>query len=235
MEVVSCMIESLGEAAKEGEAAFHACVGLTIKEDAYVQRHKVRAPETLPPLCPPHPPPSPSKPPAPHPPAQAKATGDFQIGKPLEFAERTFHLKASLSSQTLCIEIYNSKIIADVYEARACIPLIGLAALTTGGQEAIDVIILGNNDNEVVASMRGAQHAVPGFRARARLLLTRTQPGALVFALTAPQQAAQAAAHQQQQQGWEAAAAAAPAAKAMPASPAAPAAAATTTSLGAAQ
>ncbi len=100
-------------------------------------------------------------------------------------------------------------------------PLSFLTTLPTGGQQRVEVVISGAGDHGAVASMIGAQHAEPAFRARVTILLTRTAPGALVFAIPSAEAAQQAAA--------------APAAKAMPASPAAPAAAATTTSLGAAQ
>ena len=219
VELISCSIDCCGSA--PDAPPLHPAIAFTIKEDAFVQRVK------------------------------AKALEECVAGKPLTFKDApVFQLHASLSANTLCVEIYDSRILvrgglrgwprrprsarpapspllapppprsprpqtplppppslphtqADKYEARACIPLASLAALPTGGQERIDVVISGAHDSETVASLRGAQHSVPTFRARATILLTRTAPGALVFAAANAEAAQQEAKQHSQQAGLD--------------------------------
>ena len=114
-----------------------------------------------------------------------KSQGTFALRTPLAFAKNSFNLQASLTSETLCIEIWEDKMV-DKFEARACIPLSLLASLEGGGkgrqQVEVDLPDVGCCPDTVVHAMLGSQHPQPGFKARARLTLTRTQPGALVYA-----------------------------------------------------
>ena len=137
-------------------SVFHPMVGLSILQRDYSTRQKV------------------------------KNEGIFALNQPLAFSQDSFTLKASLTSETLCIEIWNDKLV-DVFEGRACVPLCTLAGMAGGGvgRQEISVEIpdaSSSSSSTSVHAMLGSQHPKPGFRARAQLTLVRLQPGALVYA-----------------------------------------------------
>ena len=137
---------------------FHPLVGVTVKERDFSARQKQRA------------------------------EGTFALNQPLAFSNNTFSVKASLTSETLCIELWDDKMV-DVFEGRACIPLSCLASKEGGGVGRQDVTV--NIPDESCSSstsvhaMLGSQHPKQGFCARAQITLVRLQPGALVFAAPA--------------------------------------------------
>ena len=105
-----------------------------------------------------------------------KALGAWALGQPLAFGKASFELQGQ-ASDTLCIELWSDQL-ADVFLARACLPLASLAnapqthavALTSDTASAGLV---------TVNTLVGQQHAIGGgFRATAKVTLTRLQPSA---------------------------------------------------------
>ena len=136
-------------------SVFHPMVGLSILERDYSTRQKI------------------------------KAEGVFAFNQPLAFSQDSFSLKASLTSETLCIEIWDDKLV-DIFEGRACVPLCTLAGMAGGGvgrqNVTVEIPDASSSSSSSVHAMLGSQHPKPGFRARAQLTLVRLQPGALVYA-----------------------------------------------------
>jgi len=151
------VITSLGEPGKVA-ASFHPIVAATIKEHDFSSRQKQRA-----------------------------LGSGFALGVPLTLSSPTFTLKASLTTETLCIEIWDDKMV-DKFEGRACIPLLPLASKEGNGlgKMSCDVVLSDQHwqgQECAVHTLLGTQKPVSGFTASAQLTITRLQPGATIYPL----------------------------------------------------
>lgn len=151
------VVTSLGEPGKI-PASFHPIVAATIKEHDFSSRQKQRA-----------------------------LGSAFNLGVPLTLSSPTFTLKASLTTETLCLEIWDDKMV-DKFEGRACIPLFPLASKEGNGlgRMTCDVVLSDQHwqgQECAVHTLLGTQKPVSGFTASAQLTITRLQPGATIYPL----------------------------------------------------
>ena len=115
---------------------------------------------------------------------KSPALGPWQMGSPLLFDDPANTMTASLTSETLSVELWRASPIVDTFAARAVIPLAQLAAVegNGAGRVAVDVELLAPPDDYAISTCLGAQRGILGFAARAKITLVRDCPNAIVYA-----------------------------------------------------
>ena len=61
-----------------------------------------------------------------------RAVGALVLGQPLIFGNNSHKVTASLTADTLCVEVWGRKMTGDIFFARACLPLVELASMEGG-------------------------------------------------------------------------------------------------------